>query len=73
MASIRHEGRQQHLGYHNDEEEAARAYDDRARKLHGARARLNFPEAGERQGEARQMRTVVELAAAGADGAATGA
>eukprot|EP01047_Picozoa_sp_COSAG01_P099216 COSAG01_NODE_29273_length_641_cov_1.178967_1_plen_74_part_01 len=46
-AQIQHGGRQQHLGRFTDEAEAARAYDVRARQLHGAAARLNFPRAGE--------------------------
>eukprot|EP01047_Picozoa_sp_COSAG01_P046408 COSAG01_NODE_4355_length_5108_cov_4.680176_1_plen_270_part_00 len=53
-AEIRHQGRGQHLGSFNDEGDAARAYDARARQLHGASARLNFPGEGERQGAALQ-------------------
>jgi len=34
----------QHLGYFTDEEEAARAYDTKARELHGEFAYLNFPD-----------------------------
>lgn len=37
------------LGYYHDEEQAARAYDEAARKLHGAHACVNFPKEGERQ------------------------
>lgn len=35
------------------EEDAARAYDARARDVHGAEAQLNFPRDGERHGKAR--------------------
>jgi hypothetical protein len=37
-------GRQTHLGFFVEEEEAARAYDASARKVHGDFARPNFPE-----------------------------
>jgi hypothetical protein len=57
MATIRHDGKRQHLGYFDDEHEAARAIDTAARRLrgedaHGGRAgthrhRLNFPTDGE--------------------------
>jgi hypothetical protein len=52
-AQIRHQGRDQYLGCFADEGDAAWAYDARARQLHGAAARLNFPGEGERQGTAR--------------------
>lgn len=38
------EGRKRHLGYFRDERRAAQAYDDAARELRGANARLNFPD-----------------------------
>jgi hypothetical protein len=65
FAQITHEGRQQRLGSFADEADAARAYDARARQLHGAAARLNFPQAGERQGVGLQ-RVDAQAKAAGA-------
>lgn len=47
-AKIRANGRHRHLGYFTSEEEAARAYDDAARELHGEFACVNFPRPGER-------------------------
>eukprot|EP01046_Picozoa_sp_COSAG06_P017145 COSAG06_NODE_1155_length_10484_cov_7.061759_7_plen_497_part_00 len=59
QATIRHDGKPQHLGYYDDDHEAARAVDTAARRLrgenaHGGRAiggghtwRLNFPTDGE--------------------------
>jgi len=46
-ADIKLNGKKIHLGYSNDEADAARAYDDRARVLFGQYARLNFPRKGE--------------------------
>lgn len=40
-------GKTIYLGSHRVEEDAARAYDEAARRHHGAFARLNFPEDGE--------------------------
>lgn len=42
QAGIRHNGKQIHLGYFNDDVEAARAYDRAARKYFGEFARVNF-------------------------------
>jgi hypothetical protein len=48
QASIRYDGKQHPLGYFEDEEESARAYDKAARAHHGEKAQLNFPAEGER-------------------------
>jgi hypothetical protein len=42
-ARIRHLGKLLHLGCYDTPEDAARVYDDAARKYHGEFARLNFP------------------------------
>jgi hypothetical protein len=47
-ASIRHTGKSHHLGYFDNEEEAAEAYDRAARAHRGDRAMLTFPAEGER-------------------------
>lgn len=41
-ASIKHKGVKIHIGLYANELEAARAYDDKARELHGVKAKLNF-------------------------------
>jgi hypothetical protein len=52
VARISHHGRSERVGYYDDETEAARAYDTRAREVFGAAVRTNFPRAGERPAEA---------------------
>ena len=42
-AQIRCDGPQEFLGYFDTEIDAAKAYDRRARVLHGPYAKLNFP------------------------------
>jgi hypothetical protein len=44
-ASTRENNKQIHLGYFADEEAAARAYDNKAKEIHGEWANLNFPSA----------------------------
>ena len=43
-AQIRKDNKNIHIGYYNTLEEAARAYDAKAKELHGKYAQLNFPE-----------------------------
>lgn len=47
-------GKNHHLGYYADIEDAARAYDAAARELHGEFASLNFPNVGERAGRMQE-------------------
>jgi hypothetical protein len=47
QARIRYGSKQHSLGYFEDENEAARAYDRAARAHHGEKAQLNFPGEGE--------------------------
>ena len=42
-ATISHQNKQYHLGSFDSEEEAAKAYDEKAIELYGDNARLNFP------------------------------
>jgi len=48
LVQVQADGRKVHVGRFSTEEDAARAYDFAARKLHGEYACLNFPEPGER-------------------------
>jgi hypothetical protein len=48
MSQIQHQGRKIHIGYYFTPEEAAHAYDAKARELHGEFGTYNFPLAGER-------------------------
>lgn len=47
-AQIKCDSRRFHLGYFSIEEDAARAYDETARRLYGEFACLNYPREGER-------------------------
>lgn len=53
-ARIAVDGRQINIGSFDDQEAAARAYDDAARRLHGEFASLNFPRDGERAARAER-------------------
>jgi len=43
-SQIRHEGKVRHIGLFESREEAARAWDAKAKEYHGKYAQLNFPE-----------------------------
>lgn len=53
-AQIGSRGKHYHLGYYLIAEEAAMAYDEAARRLHGEFATLNFPNTGERAGRIKK-------------------
>ena len=48
VARIQHEGRQQHLGYFSEEEAAARAFDEAARRLRGKKGKAHGGRASNR-------------------------
>ena len=60
---IGHDGVSRHLGFYppSKEKQAAKRYDEEARKLHGSKAKLNFPRAGESKYVER--RTAEQMAA----------
>eukprot|EP01043_Picozoa_sp_COSAG02_P056862 COSAG02_NODE_6809_length_3349_cov_7.200000_2_plen_171_part_01 len=60
---IGHDGVLRHLGYYppGKEKKAAERYDAEARKLHGSKAKLNFPRAGE--SKCAERRTAEQVAA----------
>lgn len=43
-AQLQHEGKNRFIGRYDEEEDAAAAYDERAREVFGEHARLNFPD-----------------------------
>ena len=44
QAQIKHNNKSIHIGLYEDKEEAARAYDKKAKELHGNFKNLNFPD-----------------------------
>lgn len=63
-SSICSDGQRYHLGSFDAEVEAALAYDNAARRLHGEFAALNFPNNGERSGLTRGDASILSEAAA---------
>ena len=53
---INHNGSLQYIGTFSSAIEAAKAYDNAARRMHGEFALLNFPEDGERSGRSTRQR-----------------
>jgi hypothetical protein len=59
IAHIKYDGKDHHIGYFEDEEEAAKAYDKAAREHHGEKAQLNCPTKKEQAAEeAKQQRWI---------------
>jgi hypothetical protein len=52
-AVVQFGGQRTHAGYFDEEVDAAMAYDDAARDIHGAYARLNNPSTGEQSAHMR--------------------
>jgi AP2 domain. len=65
IASIFYKGKPINLGYYETEEDAARAYDKKAKELFGEFARLNFPEQENIQLSNTLPRTTAESDTAG--------
>jgi hypothetical protein len=65
FAAINVDGKRSHIGRFTTEEDAARAYDAKAREMHGAKARLNFPNDDRPPALGSQR---IQMAASGAKG-----
>jgi hypothetical protein len=64
-AYIHYDGKQRSLGYFEDEEEAARAYDKAARAQLGEKAQLNFPTKKEQAAEEAKQQQWIKFREAG--------